>query len=78
MEERFNRYCANVDLLLLFLKVVAVHLDDKLSNHFQILLKLKDTKKFRRRGRHRFKFENLWVFEDRWREAIKDAWKDGV
>lgn len=75
VEERLDRFCALVEWSVLFLDAEVLHLDENLSDHLPLLLKLKRIQARKGRGKRRFMFENMWIQEDSCRETVKTAWE---
>ncbi|KAJ8425779.1 hypothetical protein Cgig2_020917 [Carnegiea gigantea] len=50
------------------------HLDEKLSDHLLIMLKLNDVHRAFDQWRRRFKFENIWATEEGCRRVVEEAW----
>ncbi|KAJ8448142.1 hypothetical protein Cgig2_031866 [Carnegiea gigantea] len=60
---------------ILFSHAEVIHLDEHISDHLPILLKFrKDTGRKIGRKKH-FKFENMWIHDEGFRQTVKDAWE---
>jgi len=75
IEERLDRYCASMEWSVMFPDAEVLHLDERLSDHLSLLLKLKPVQVRRGKGRRRFMFENMWVQEDSCRQVVKVTWE---
>jgi len=74
IEERLDRYCASTEWSALFPDAEVQHLDENLSDHLPILLRLVAPRGRRRQRRQQFRFENMWIQEDSCRQVIQGAW----
>ncbi|KAL2943840.1 hypothetical protein RDABS01_032187 [Bienertia sinuspersici] len=74
IEERLDRFLADTEWSVLFPWASVTHLDESLSDHLLILLKLniQGTRNQRARNR-RFCFENWWVEESSCTEVVREA-----
>jgi len=74
IEERLDRFCASLEWSGLFPDAEVFHLDERLSDHLPLLLKLK--KPLPRRGRRgrRFMFENMWTLDEECVNIVQESW----
>ncbi|KAJ8423085.1 hypothetical protein Cgig2_020563 [Carnegiea gigantea] len=77
VEECLDRLCASIEWSLVFPNTEVVHLNDKLSDHLLILLKLNDVRRSIARKGKNFKFENMWAMEEGCRHVVEEAWPVG-
>ncbi|KAJ8444225.1 LOW QUALITY PROTEIN: hypothetical protein Cgig2_028106 [Carnegiea gigantea] len=54
-----------------------VHLNDKLSDHLPILLKLNDVRRSVARKGKNFKLENMWATKEGCQRVVEEAWAEG-
>ncbi|KAJ8449479.1 LOW QUALITY PROTEIN: hypothetical protein Cgig2_002276 [Carnegiea gigantea] len=71
-EECLDRFCASIECSLVFPNAEVVHLNDKLSNHLPILLKLNDVRRSVARRDKNFKFKNIWVMEEGCQRIVEE------
>ncbi|KAL2924172.1 hypothetical protein RDABS01_028795 [Bienertia sinuspersici] len=76
IEERLDRYLANSSWSALFSWAEVSHLDECLSDHLLILLRLDAKGGEYGRRRRRFHFENMWALEDSCEEVIGEKWNE--
>jgi len=74
IEERLDRFCASLEWSVLFPDAEVLHLDESLSDHLPLLLKLKKPPVRRRQGGRRFMFENMWTQEEGCERVIQETW----
>ncbi|KAJ8445890.1 hypothetical protein Cgig2_000202 [Carnegiea gigantea] len=75
VEGRLDRYCASIELSLLFPMAKNVHVDAKLSDHLLIILNLRGEGAKSRRAKRSVNFENMWSLDKDYEDVIKSAWK---
>lgn len=77
VEERLDRFLASTSWSVCFPWAEVLHLDEVLSDHLPILLKLnlKDISPKKKKER-RFKFENMWALEPSCAEVIGEKWNE--
>ena len=74
IEEHLDRFCASVEWSVLFPDAEVLHLDENLSDHLPLLLKLKRPRVRQGKSRKRFMFQNMWVQEESCEDVIKETW----
>lgn len=74
MEEKLNRVLVSESWLNIFGEAKAAFVEPLLSDHLPLVLWPKLTKETR--YKKSFKFENLWLQEDRCREIVVKSWEN--
>lgn len=59
MEERFDRFLVITEWSSLFLNADVEYLDEEVLDYFSILVYFKVNQRYKRRGKKRFRFENM-------------------
>jgi len=73
IEERLDWLCASIEWSMLFPDAEVFHLDESLSDHLPLLLKLKKPPARQRQGGRRFMFENMWTQEEGCKRVIQET-----
>lgn len=74
IEERSDCFFVNTEWLSLFLNVTVEYMDVDLSDYMFIFFRLKFRQCYRRIGKKRFYFENMWVLEEGCEKIIVEVW----
>ncbi|KAJ8429883.1 hypothetical protein Cgig2_014163 [Carnegiea gigantea] len=74
VEECLDMYYASMEWCVLLSKAEVIHLNQKLSDHLPIELKLNDLGKSTKRRNRDFKFEQTWVTEEGIKSVVEEAW----
>jgi len=73
IEERLDRLWTSIEWSVLFPDAEVLHLNEDLSDHLPLFLKLNPARMRSEKGRRRFMFENMWVQEESCRQVVQDA-----
>ncbi|KAL2903531.1 Formate--tetrahydrofolate ligase 2, partial [Bienertia sinuspersici] len=76
IEERLDRFLINNEWFDAFSFAEVIHVDDNLSDHLPIKLKLnnKSKERWKRRRNRKFEFENMWALEESCRGMVEGVW----
>ena len=75
VEEKLDCFLASIEWFVLFPDAEVLHLNENLSDHLPLLLKLKKAQVRRGKGSRRFMFENMWVQEESCGQVVKETWE---
>ncbi|KAL2932146.1 Carbamoyl-phosphate synthase large chain [Bienertia sinuspersici] len=78
VEERLDRFLANSRWSVAYPWAQVTHLDEAISDHLPILLKLHPRAYDpNSRTKKRFRFENMWALEEECEDVVKEGWTEG-
>ncbi|KAJ8432652.1 hypothetical protein Cgig2_011818 [Carnegiea gigantea] len=74
VEERLDRYCANINWSLYFPNAHVTHIDYDISDHLPMLLKCNPSSNGPSHRTRRFHLENMWFTDPSCKEIVASAW----
>ena len=72
VEEILDRFYISIEWSITFPNAEVLHLNENLSDHLPLFLKIKHAQVRHVKGNRHFMFENMWVQEESCRQVIKE------
>ena len=76
IREWLNRAMATPEWINIFPEAKIFHLTSSISNHSSLALRMVQ-KRRKKKGRKTFRFESMWLRDQRCEEVVQKAWKEG-
>jgi len=77
IRERLDRAMATPEWMSLFPEAKLYHLSSSVSDHSPLVLRMIRNKRGNKRARKMFRFESMWLRDQRCEEVVQAAWEEG-